>query len=287
MQIARIINQTQYKDYKSKNDELLRAVWIKEKQLSRSHYNKPFNIRGFSYPAENMVDFQVDYLYSNGDEVNWRERLVCPVTGLNNRLRASVQFIDAELGLRPSDAIYIAEQVTPLYTYLKKKFPGLIGSEYLGEGVAPGFVNEKDLRHESATELSFENESLDAYLSFECLEHIPDFKKAFSETSRVLKKGGKFMWSVPFVPMEYENIIRAFVDDNGQIHHVLEPEYHGDPVSDKGILCFTHFGWQMLDQVKEAGFDKAYAFLYRSEIYGYFGGEQVLFIAEKNSSYVQ
>ena len=286
MQIARITNQTQYQAHRSKNEELLRSIWVKEKQIGRLHYKKPFTIRGFSYPAGNMVDFQVDYLYANGEEINWRERVTCPVTGLNNRLRACVQFIDAELGLRPNDSIYIAEQVTPLFNYLKTKFPGLIGSEYLGENVQPGFVNKNKVRHESATNLSFKDASLDAYLTFECLEHIPDFKKAFAEASRVLKKGGKFMWTVPFVALEYENIIRAFVDENGEVKHILEPEYHGDPVSDKGILCFTHFGWQMLDQVKQAGFDNAYAFLYSSEIYGYFGGEQVLFIAEKNSAFI-
>jgi len=242
-----------------------------------------FTLRGFSYPAKDMVDFLVDYNYSDGVNINWRERLVCPVTGLNNRLRGCIHLIDCELGLRTYHDIYISEQVTPLYTYLRNKFPNTIGSEYLGEDVEPGSVNKNDLRHETAINLSFEDESLDCYMSFECLEHIPDFIKAFSEAFRVLRKGGKFFWSVPFANLEYENIIRAFVGEDGKTYHILEPEYHGDPVggSSKGILCFTHFGWQMLDQVKDAGFNDAYAFLYHSDVFGYLGGEQVLFIAEK------
>ena len=32
-----------------------------------------------------------------------------------------------------------------------------------------------------------------------------------------------------------------------------EPEYHGDPISG-GVLCFHHFGWALLDDVREAGF---------------------------------
>jgi len=281
MQIARIRSQSAYIEYKKRNAAQAEMIWLKEKKISDTQRNTSFTIRGFSYPAEKMVDFQVDYLYSDGIEINWRERVVCPVTGLNNRLRGSVHLIDFELGLRPYHDIYIAEQVTPLFTFLKNKFPRLIGSEYLGEDKQPGYINEKQLRHESATALSFEDASLDAYLTFECLEHIPDFKKSFSEAARILRPGGKFMWSVPFADMEYENIIRAFADESGQVHHVLEPEYHGDPVSAEGILCFTHFGWQMLDQVKNAGFDDVYAFVYRSEIFGYLGGEQILFIAEK------
>src|SRR5205085_2298506 len=101
------------------------------------------------------------------------------------------------------------------------------------------------------------------------------------EAARVLQPGGKFLWSVPFADNSYKNIIRAVIDEHGQVNHLLEPEYHGDPVSDKGILCFTHFGWEMLDQVKAEGFSDAYAFIYRSDIFGYLGNEQILFVAEK------
>ena len=281
MQVARIKSQEGYFDYKNKNAEWSKLNWLKEKRLCEKHKNTSFTVPGFSYPAEAMVDFMVDYQYSDGVSVNWRERMVCPVTGLNNRLRGSIHLIDFELGIRPYHTIYLSEQVTPLYSYLQKKFPQLIGSEYLGDDKAPGYINEKKLRHESATQLSFDNESLDCYLSFECFEHIPHYRKAFSEAARVLKKGGKFMWSVPFADNVYENIMRAFIDENGKICHILEPEYHGDPVAEGGILCFTHFGWQMLEQVKNSGFSAAYAFLYRSEIFGYLGGEQMLFIAEK------
>jgi len=284
MQVARIRTLEAYKEYKLKNAEALKDAWLKEKALSEAKKNTTFTIRGFSYPAEEMVDFQVDYLYSNGSDINWRERVICPVTGLNNRLRGCIHLVDFELGLRPWQHIYIAEQVTPLYDFLKKKFPDLTGSEYLGDDKQPGFVNENGWRHESATALSFTNASMDAYLSFECFEHIPDFRKAFAEAARILKPGGKFMWSVPFADTEYKNIIRAIIDNNGQVKHLLEPEYHGDPVSDKGILCFTHFGWEMLDQVRAEGFSDVYALLYRSDIFGYLGNEQILFIAEKSAS---
>lgn len=284
MQVARIRNQAAYKKYKEQNAEALKSIWLKEKAIGEAKKYNAFTIRGFSYPAEEMVDFKVDYLYANGTEINWRERVICPVTGLNNRLRGCIHMIDFELGLRTHHQIYIAEQVTPLYDFLSKKFPGLTGSEYLGEHATPGLINEKGLRHESATELSFSNASMDAYLSFECFEHIPNFRKGFSEAARILKPGGKFMWSVPFADLEYNNIIRAMIGKDGQVQHLLEPEYHGDPVSDKGILCFTHFGWEMLDQVKAEGFSDAYALLYRSDVFGYPGNEQVLFIAERSAS---
>ena len=54
-----------------------------------------FTVPGFSFPANQFVDFHVDFNYGPGfPEVNWRERLVCPITGLNNRLRAATMMIE-------------------------------------------------------------------------------------------------------------------------------------------------------------------------------------------------
>jgi hypothetical protein len=64
------------------------------------HENKhgAFEVAGFSYPAGEKVNFLADFAYSSGGNVNWRERLVCPITGLNNRIRAAVHLMDSELG---------------------------------------------------------------------------------------------------------------------------------------------------------------------------------------------
>ena len=61
----------------------------------------------------------------------------------------------------------------------------------------------------------------------------------------------------------------------------MPPEYHGDPLVASGVLCLTHFGWEMLDDVRAAGFKDAYAVLFYSAMFGYVGGEQVMFVARK------
>ena len=50
----------------------------------------------------------------------------------------------------------------------------------------------------------------------------------FSECLRCLKPGGSMIFSVPFIMNEKKNTLRAYVDKNGDIVHVLEPEYHSD-----------------------------------------------------------
>ncbi len=278
---ARLKNLKEFTAHLQSHEHVYRKIQKIEEGLFSAD-KKEFTVKGYSYPAQAEVKFAVDYLYSDGVHINWRERVTCPITKLNNRLRASVHFIDFELDPGKDSRIYIAEQLTPLYSYLKQKYPNLVGSEFLGADAQPGNVNDNGIRHEDATRLSFKDEEMDYYLSFECFEHIPDFKKAFSEGYRILKKGGMMFWTVPFACLSHENIIRAIVSEDGVTTHHLEPEYHGDPVNpDKGILCYTHFGWEMFGQLNEIGFKDAYAITYWSDSLGYYSAGQFLFCAIK------
>lgn len=240
-----------------------------------------FTVPGYSYTAGKQVDFLVDFQHSgNSGQVNWRERVCCPETYFNNRMRATFHLFDLEMEPYADSKIYITEQVTPIYTYFTDKFPGTVGSEFLGDRSSFGSVNEDDVRNETLCALSFPDQSFDKVVSLDVLEHIPDYERAFRECARVLKDGGKMMWSVPFIATSRENVVRAKIED-GEVVHILPPEYHGDPLSTDGVLCFTHFGWQMLDQMRAAGFRDAYALCYHSSDFAYLGGEQFMFVAIK------
>jgi len=242
---------------------------------------REFTVSGYSYTAGKQVEFLVDYQHSgNSNKVNWRERVSCPETYFNNRMRATFHLFDIEMEPYLDSEIYITEQITPIYTYFKNKYPRTVGSEFLGEQCSFGKVNENGVRNETITALTFPDQSFDILISLDVLEHVPDYKSAFKECVRVLRKGGKMMWSVPFAAGSFENIVRAKVD-NGEIVHILPPEYHGDPLSSNGVLCFQHFGWEMLDQMREAGFKDVYALCFHSSEFGYLGGEQLMFVAIK------
>lgn len=240
-----------------------------------------FTVPGFSYPAGEQVEFAADFAFAHGNVVNWREWLVCPITGLNNRQRAAVQLTDSELGLLAGESVYITEQVTPLYSLLQRRHLPIVGSEFLGNAVPLGERNAHGVRNEDLTQLTFSDESFDAVLSFDCFEHMPDFSAGIREVSRVVKSGGRLMWSVPFRADREANLLRASLGSDGEVLHHEPAEYHGDPINSAGCLCFTHFGWEMLGQVEKAGFREAYAVAYWSDIFGYLGVEQLIFIAIK------
>ncbi len=104
---------------------------------------------------------------------------------------------------------------------------------------------------------------------------------ALAECFRCLKKNGTLLFSVPFNRFSQSNLVRAKIDEHGSVEHILEPEYHGDPTNTEGCLCFYHFGWEILDQLRQVGFTQVRAHFFWSEKLGYLGEEQILFSARK------
>ena len=194
---------------------------------------------------------------------NLREGMLCHVCGCNARQRAAASVLLAELERQPLARVYATEQASPFYMALRRRLPRLRGSEYLyswrrrlwkscwlwHKGVYVW------IRHGDMTALRSDNASLDAIISLDVLEHVPDHRAALRECARVLKPGGVFVLTVPFYDREAASHQIARLREDGSIEHVGEPEYHGDPLSG-GVLCFHRFGWSLLDDLRQSGFSE-------------------------------
>jgi hypothetical protein len=279
LKINRLRNIDDYNQYIYLNKE---SIDIHNQQISdwARGQTGAFSVPGYSYTAKRNVNFLVDFQYSTEGIVNWREHVTCPATHLNNRMRGTIHIFDTEMNFRKDSSLYLTEQITPMFSYFRKKYNKVTGSEYLGNNIPGGDIDAKGRRHEDLTKLSFQDGEFDAIVSLDVIEHIPSYKRAFEEAFRVIKRGGRLLWTVPFNPSQIRNTIRAEIV-NGKIVHLLPPEYHGDPLSDAGCLCFTNFGWEMLEQVRAAGFRDAYAIPLQSLEFGYLGDLQLQFIAVK------
>lgn len=244
-----------------------------------------FAVRGCCFAcgvdADFVVDFEHAYVRDRVLMPNWRERLVCPGCRLNSRMRAAVHIFEQECRPARRSRIYLTEQTTALHAWLRRSFPRLVGSEFLGAAVERGSCDAAGIRNEDLTRLSFGSGVFDYVLSFDVLEHIPDYRKALAECFRCLSPGGTLILGVPFVATAPANIVLARVSASGEVTHLKPPEYHGDPLRAEGCLCFQRFGWELLDELAAAGFRDPEALLYWSREYGYLGGEQVLLTATK------
>ena len=261
---------------------------IEEAFLVENKSNDSFTVDGFCIPCGKRSSFRVDKIYSckkNGDLwiPNWRERLVCPYCLMNNRQRLIAAIVSQYLKSRNTTPInvYFMEQITPIYNWAKKTFSqhSIIGSEYLGPELDSGeFV--KGIRHEDLKNLSFEDNSIDLIVSNDVFEHVSDSCLAFIECARVLRPGGIMLFTVPFYSENDSSVTRAIMKGK-EIVHLLPPVLHGNPVSAKGALVFTDFGWDLLSRIKENGFNDVYLEIYASMVFGHLGSDQFLFVAKK------
>jgi hypothetical protein len=206
-----------------------------------------------------LVDLAVS---APGGQVETREGLQCPRCGLNARVRAGISLLRGLVD-PASASIYVTEQATSTYAWMQAHHQGaLYGSEFEPDAAKRGKLaanlqhlgGQGEINFEDVTRLTLPDASQDAVLTFDVLEHVPDYRAALREFARVLKPGGSLVATFPFTDQP-PTITRASINAKGQIEHHLPPEYHGDPISG-GVLCFYHFGWDVLEEARQAGFGK-------------------------------
>lgn len=102
-----------------------------------------------------------------------------------------------DLGCGDGSLTYILTKSGAVVTGVDNEERGL---EYARENLSS--VDDGTLKYEfinaSAYELPFQNESFDAVVSCEVIEHLREPDRMLSESSRVLKKDGKFVLTTPY-----------------------------------------------------------------------------------------
>ena len=194
----------------------------------------------------------------------WRESGACNVCGAITRIRLAAEWFHRAAANASQPRVYLTEQLTPLYKVLRTSFPNMVGSEFTpgdqerskASSQLRGYLLDPmaKIRHEDVCQLTFSDESFDLIGSFDVLEHVPDYKQALREFRRVLRDGGQLLLTAPFLNASPATLVRAKIE-NGNLVHLEPPEYHGNPtIPDDGVLCFYHFGWDLLDTLRSAGF---------------------------------
>jgi len=196
---------------------------------------------------------------------NWREGLIA--FGKNSRTRAVLRLIEEKIEARPPSLVnvYATEAVTSFALCLRGLFPRFLGSEYATS--IEGREELYPIPHEDLMHLSLKSGAFDIVSTNEVLEHIPSIDAALAEIARVLKPGGWHVGTHPFAFMNESGIVRTQIV-GGQISHLLEPEYHGNPAGPPSLVFETP-GWDILNRARAAGFAFAQMRFVASERYGY------------------
>lgn len=206
---------------------------------------------------------------------NLRETI--QANGLNSRNRAELvilrRLIEAgDLPALDQLRLYLCEAVTPFANYLKARIPHIRCSEYLPEPnhQLRGKVPNRDIHR-----IGLPPATQQAVICNEIFEHVHDLPKALSNLAEVLNLEGFLMATFPLAYDRHESIIKSrWLGEGLEPELLTEAEWHGDPVHpDQGSLVYQIPGWELLDQVRAAGFRDAAFHAVNSDRYGVSGAE--------------
>ena len=150
--------------------------------------------------------------------------------------------------MRPDLSVYETASYGPIHDVLKD-LKGYIRSEYFYD-VPLGSCNKKGIRCENIEALTFPDGVFNLVISQDVFEHVRLYEKGFQEISRVLKKGGLHVFTVPFNP--FQNTFKRIEVQNNKEIPMAPKVYHGDPV--RGGLVYTDFGMDLPDHLSRFGF---------------------------------
>lgn len=186
----------------------------------------------------------------------WREGLA--FNGISSRVRAVMYCIEQAIEVQHLAAprIFAAEGLTAFALRMRGIFPRFLGSE---------FTMNLDQREwldpipcEDLQSLSLKDSHFDIVSTNEVLEHVPSIDKALAELCRVLRPGGWHFGTVPFLYFAEKGEVRTGTGPNSELIHFMEPQYHGDPMNDGGVLVFELPAWDLVARARAAGFSDAF-----------------------------
>jgi SAM-dependent methyltransferase len=259
----------EYSDYWSRYPDFLREAWLSHESIGNR--SERFENRGWCDLCLKACSFSATPdKQKDGAQfpfrINWWQGFNCDCK-LNTLERSVLRVLKDEA--KESSKLYHVGFHSRFRKQLSERFEFVSATQY-EEGRSSGHVDENGIRYEDLTQLSFDSDQFDFIICMEVLEHIPFYEAAMREMRRTLRPGGRAVLSFPWLGgKNYAHLVRAELLPNGEIRHLLPPEYHGDPASEGGILSFRAFGWRILDELRQAGFTSAKAEYIFGPFHGY------------------
>jgi SAM-dependent methyltransferase len=112
-----------------------------------------------------------------------------------------------------------------------------------------GTVAPSGIRCENLERQTFPDESFDLVITQDVMEHVFDPASAHREIYRTLRPGGRHIHTTPIYKEIVESVCRASIGPDGKITYLMEPEYHGNPISPDGSLVTFSYGYDIAELI--------------------------------------
>ena len=245
-------------DYKL--DQSVRADAIVRRSLSGFCSISGTNTE-FTISSDNLRE---DVVATSSSSINRHRQLVCTLSmALFGHPNATLGSIANHIWMG-NMRVYMAEANSVLSNFFANRLgpDSFVCSEYFGPDRRSGEVISGIL-HQDLQRPSFDDASFDVVITNDVFEHIPDAIAAEKEVMRILKPGGVYCFTVPFLPESEHDQVLAELKPDGKIQYLAEPQYHSDPIRPaEGILVYRLFSFNDLKRRFESlGHDfKSYRF---------------------------
>ncbi|UXI66841.1 class I SAM-dependent methyltransferase [Tahibacter amnicola] len=189
----------------------------------------------------------------------------CPRCGASAVTQSIVAVIRRECADLAPLSVYEASYAGPLVRFLRGRVRSLTLSEYFPD--VPSGTHQDGMLCQDLQRLSFDAAQFDLCTSTEVFEHVADDLAAFAEVFRVLRPGGRLIFTVPIDPAA-ATVERTALRD-GERREILPPEYHADRYRGQTIFCYRNYGADILDRLRTAGFTEAALVLPDRNLFGF------------------
>jgi SAM-dependent methyltransferase len=170
----------------------------------------------------------------------FRDHYFCQGCGSLPRQRALMLVLESVVPTWRNLSIYEASPAGPASDCIARSCSRYV-STFCYPNVARGTMHD-GFRCEDLEALTFPDDQFDIVITQEVFEHIFDYRRAFREVMRTLKSGGVHVFTTPKYKGLAKTVDRAIRQANGQIAHLFEPQYHGNPIDNAGSLVTVHYG---------------------------------------------
>lgn len=126
-------------------------------------------------------------------------------------------------------------------------------------------------------QFSFPDEKFDLVITEDVLEHVRDDAAAFGEIYRVLKPGGRHVFTIPFL-LDMPTLTRIDTSTHEDLM-LLPPECHGDSLRGQ-IITYRTYGNDLFAELEKVGFNTS-MFISRYEDLSYGIVDSYVFVSIK------
>lgn len=177
----------------------------------------------------------------------------CPRCGASAVTQSLAAVVRSEVPQLADAQAYEMSAQGAFVAFLRRECAALTTSELL-DGVAPGAQRDGVLC-QNVERLTFADACFDLCTSSEVFEHVEDDAAGFRELHRVLRPGGRLIFSVPLHDSPQTRERFAWCD--GRRVAVLPPAYHADRYRGATVLVQRDYARDIVERLRAAGFGAA------------------------------